>query len=239
MLLAGSAAALAQTEAANGRRMVPMEEVAPSDVDWMSYRDAYRQMIRFEKYGKPKNLIQSHFQVVPRERGIALYGVQLTLAGTATQLNLPLDAVGRAVFPFVKSAYDDNARLALNRAAGLFRMQERISITPRADGVYEAAELRAACEQALDYLRYIGKPNMQDRRCVGVRFSFPRNAPEPPGRVRSADRAPAALTIEDAAPFPDEPAPLFKTTTLLFANWPEKSQVVIQNAPVAIAPLFR
>ena len=29
------------------------------DGDWVSYRDAYRAMVVFEKYGRPKHLIQN------------------------------------------------------------------------------------------------------------------------------------------------------------------------------------
>ena len=36
------------------------------DGEWVSYRDAYRAMVVFEKFGGPKHLIQNHFQVMPR-----------------------------------------------------------------------------------------------------------------------------------------------------------------------------
>lgn len=206
------------------------------DGEWMGYRDAYRQMIRFEKYGKPKHLIQHHFQVTPKEKGSTLEGVRLMLAGPATQLNLPLDGTGRAVFPFLKSAYDDNARLQLNRKPGQYLMQARISIVPRADGTYEVADLRAACEQALDYLRYVGKPSMQERKCAGVRFSFARNAADPTVRLRGAS---TPLPVEEGSAFPDETAMMFKTVTYRFAHSMEKGQIVTQGTPVAIAPEFR
>lgn len=204
------------------------------DGEWMSYRDAYRQMIRFEKYGKPKHLLQHHLQVSPKDKTASLDGVRLTLTGPATQLNLPLDAAGRTVFPFLKSAYDDNARLVLNRKPGQFLLQPRISIAPRADGNYDAADLRAACEQALDYLRHAGKP-MQDRKCAGVRFSFAKNGPEPVVMVRGAS---AALPVEDGSAFPDETGTSFRTVTYRFAE-SGKGMLTTQGTPAAIAPEFR
>ncbi|MDB5755009.1 MAG: hypothetical protein JWR56_1437, partial [Massilia sp.] len=64
------------------------------DGEWVSYRDAYRAMVVFEKYGKPKHLIQNHYQVMPREKGVPAEGLRLTLQGKTMQLNLPLDAAG-------------------------------------------------------------------------------------------------------------------------------------------------
>ncbi|WP_420475470.1 hypothetical protein [Noviherbaspirillum sp. ST9] len=205
------------------------------DVEWLSYRDAYRQMIRFEKFGKPKHLIQNHLQVSPKDKGGALDGVRLALSGPATQLNLPLDAAGRAVFPFLKSAYDDNARLVLNRKAGQFVLQPRVSIVPRADGAYEIAELRSACEQALDYLRYAGKP-VQDRKCAGVRFAFARTGVEPVVKLRGAS---AALPVEDGSAFPDAAAGAFRIVTYRFAEGTDKGTLLTQGIPAAIAPEFR
>jgi hypothetical protein len=213
-------------------------EAAAQDDDWVSYRDAYRQMIRFDKYGKPKHLIQQHYQVAPKDKSMSMDGVRLTLAGPSTRLNMALDGVGRATFPLLKSAYDDNARLVLNRKAGSYTMQPRISIVPRADGVYEAADLQAACEQALNYLRYIGRASMQDRKCIGVRFSYAQGTAESLVRFRSADQVQKEIAMVEGSAFPDDAAPLLRAATYRFSEWPEKGQVVTQSAPVAIAPVF-
>ena len=71
----------------------------PGAGEWLSYRDAYRAMVVFEKYGKPKNLIQQHLQVLPNEKNVSLEGLELSLNGKSTRLSLPLDPTGRAVFP--------------------------------------------------------------------------------------------------------------------------------------------
>lgn len=213
---------------------------ATPNADWMSYRDAYRIMIRFEKYGKPKQLIQSHFRVVPKEEGATLDGVRLTLASPSGSLNLLLDGAGRAVFPFLKSAFDDNARLQLNRSGNRYAMQQAISITPRADGIYEAAELHAACEQALTFLRDIGRPGMRDKKCVGVRFVYPRQAEDPAVSVRGVDPGHAMLPVEDAPAFAGDAGPVFKTVTYRFMPRTDKvqGQVHAQQRPLAITAEF-
>lgn len=216
----------------------PIDDAVMQDGDWVSYRDAYRLMIRFEKYGKPKHLIQQHYQVVPKDRNVSLDGVRLTLISSSTQLNLPLDAAGRAVFPFLKAAYDSNARLMLNRKGNQYALQPRVSIAPRADGVYDIADLHAACEQVLDYLRYVGTPAMQGKQCVGVRFSYARSASDPVVRFRAADQSMKQLAVEEGSAFPGTDAPVFKTVTYRFADFPGKGQLVTQGMPGTISALF-
>jgi hypothetical protein len=238
LLLAGGCIGAASALAAEPPGAA-VQTAAPNG-DWMSYRDAYRAMIRFEKYGKPKQLIQSHFRVVPKEEGVSLDGVRLTLTGPSGSLNLLLDAAGRAVFPFLKSAFDENARLQLNRSGDRYTMQQAVSIIPRADGIYDVADLQAACEQTLAYLRDIGKPGMQGRKCIGVRFAYPRQGDDPQVSLRGGEHKDGPLQIEEAPAFTGDAAPLFKTVTYRFAQRPEKSQGQIhtQQRPVAITAVF-
>ena len=204
--------------------------------EWIGYRDAYRAMVVFEKYGKPKNLLQHHLQVMPREKGASAEGLQLTLSGKTIQLNLPLDATGRAVFPLLKAAYDENAALRLNRKAGLYAFRPRVSLALRADGVYEAPELRAGCEQALQYERDVDA-SLRARKCVGVRFVFGRKG-EPGVRLRRGEAEQQNLPAVEGAAFPGEPDEGFKTVGYRFAEGQDKGQVVTPNPPLAIAPLY-
>jgi len=238
LLLAGGCVVAADVPAAEPAGAA-LQAAAPNG-DWMSYRDAYRTMIRFEKHGKPKQLIQSHFRIVPKEDGVSLDGVRLTLTGPSGSLNLMLDAAGRAVFPFLKSAFDENARLQLNRSGDRYTMQQAVSIIPRADGIYDVADLQTACEQTLAYLRDIGKPGMQGRKCAGVRFAYPRQADDPQVSLRGGEHRDAMLPTEEAPAFAGDAAPLFKTATYRFAQRPEKSQGQIhtQQRPVAITAVF-
>jgi hypothetical protein len=200
------------------------------DGDAVSYRDAYRAMVVFEKYGGPKNLLVSQLQVLPRERGALAEGLQLSLAGRSTQVNLPLDQLGRTVFPLQKAAYDENAALMLNRRGLGFSLRPQVSIALRPDGVYDVAELRAACVQALGFARYVDA-SQRSRQCAGVRFVFPKKA-EGGARLRRPDSPEQALPL--AVGEPDD----FPVVVYRFAAGPERGQVATFNAPLAILPLF-
>jgi hypothetical protein len=204
--------------------------------DWVSYRDAYRAMVVFEKYGGPKNFLQSQLQVAPQERGASVDGLQLTLAGKTNQVNLPLDPLGRTPFPLLKGAYDENVALLLSRKIGSFAVRPRVSIAPQSDGVYEDGELRAACEQALGFARY-GDGSLRTRQCGGVRFVFAKRAPEVGVRVHRPDGSDASLPIAPAVAFPGDADDSFPTVLYRFAG-NERVQVVTAYPPLAIVPLF-
>jgi len=208
---------------------------AQAQEEWVSYRDAYKQMVVFAKYGKPKHFLQIHYQVVPREASATLEGLHLNLTGKNTQLNLPLDATGRAVFPLLKAAYDDNAVLALDRRMSSYRFVPRVSIMSRNDGIYEGADLRAACEQALAYQRFVDSA-YNGRKCSGVRFVFVNRA-DALVQVRYGQRE-APLPLVDGPAFEGDTVGAYRTATYRFADWSAQGQVVSQNAPLAIAPLF-
>lgn len=203
--------------------------------EWVSYRDAYSAMVKFEKYGKAKHLIQNHFQVMARDGQAAPDGLQLSLQGKSTTLHIPLDATGRAVFPWSKAAYDDNAALILNRNGGQYVFRPRVSIIVRPDGVYEAAELRAACEQALAYQRQQDSA-LRGSRCAGVRFVFARGLADPGVKVRRGAAA-AALPAQDGAAFDGDPYQGFKVVNYRFEAG-DKAQVATPNAPLAINPVY-
>lgn len=205
------------------------------DAEWMSYRDGYRAMVVFEKYGNAKHLIQNHLQVAGKDKTAAPDGLQLTLQGKTMQVNLPLDATGRAVFPLQKAAYDENALLVLNRKAGQYRFRPRVSIVVRPDGVYEAAELRAACEQALAYQRTVDS-SLHARKCGGVRFIFAKGMIDPGVRLRKGDAA--ALPPADGPAFHGDLYEGFRVVAYRFGNAQSKDQVVTPNTPLAIDPIY-
>jgi len=205
------------------------------DGEWVSYRDAYKAMVVFAKYGKPKNLLQMHYQLSPRDAATSLDGVTLSLNGKTIQLNLPLDPTGRTSFPLLKAAYDENAVLALNRKANLFSFQPRLSLFVRADGAYEASELRAACDQALQYQRFVNA-SYGSKKCVGVRFVFTKKA-EAQVQIRDGARD-SLLPSVDGPAFEGEAGAGFRTVTYRFGEWPERGQVVSHFPPLALSPLF-
>ncbi len=197
----------------------------------VSYRDAYRAMVVFEKYGGPKNLLVSQLQVLPRERAMLAGGPQLTLMGKSTQVSLPLDPLGRTVFPLLKAAYDENAALTMNRKGAVFALRPQVSIAVRHDGLYDVADLRAACAQALGFARYVDA-SQRARQCAGVRFVFPVKT-EAAARLRRPDSAEQMLPLSDA-----EADEGFLAVTYRFAPAAERGQVATSNAPLAILPLF-
>jgi hypothetical protein len=211
--------------------------VQAQEGDWLSYRDAYRGMVAFEKYGKPKQFLQQHYQVSARDGSPLPADFKLALSGKTMQLNLPLDAVGRTVFPLLKAAYDENAALTVNRKLGAYVFRPRVSIVVRPDGVYEGAELRAACEQALEFQRTVNPAGYRDRHCVGVRFTFAKKQ-DADVRWKAAGRDSAPLPAVPGPAFPDEAGNAYSVVTVRFDAATDKGQVVTQNAPLAVAPVL-
>ncbi|TFW14864.1 hypothetical protein E4L96_18685 [Massilia arenosa] len=206
--------------------------------DWVSYRDAYRAMVVFEKYGKPKQFLQSTYQVIPKDKTAPTEGLKLTLNGKSTQLNLPLDAAGRTVFPLLKAAYDENAELTLNHNVAQYQFRQRISIVTRADGVYEAADLRAACEQALAYERYVHPSIVSGKKCAGVRFVYPRKGIDPTVHVRVGERD-STLPVNEGSAFADnDGGSTFRVVAYRFADWPATGRVVTEDGPLLISAVF-
>jgi hypothetical protein len=204
------------------------------DGDAVSYRDAYRAMVVFEKYGGAKNLLVSQLQVLPKERGGLAEGLQLLLSGKSTQLNLPLDLLGRTVFPLQKAAYDENAILSLSRKGLGFSLRPQVSIAVRPDGEYELADLRAACAQALGFVRYVDA-SQRARQCAGVRFVFARKT-EGGARLRRPDSQDQPLPLASGtAGAPDEGFPV---VIYRFTAGAERGQIATYNAPLAILPIL-
>lgn len=217
--------------------LAPVRAAAPEG-DWVSYRDAYRAMVVFEKYGKPKSLLQHQIQVVPRDKASLGEGVRLVLNGQDSQLNLPLDPTGRTVFPLLKAAYDENAALVLNRKLGPFKLRARVTLVVRPDGIYDLGELRAACEQALEYARYLDA-SYGKRSCTGVRFGFAHGGAVPAPVMRRGQPGDASeLRMGEGPIFADDPDESFRIVNLRFGAQAARAQVATQDAPLAIVPLF-
>jgi hypothetical protein len=198
--------------------------------DWVSYRDAYRAMVVFEKYGGAKNLIQNQLQVAARD---GAGPAQVLLSGKATQLNLPLDPLGRTTLPLLKAAYDENATLVLADKGRQFAVRPRVAVALRADGIYDTAELRAACDQALGFSRYADR-SFGAKQCAGVRFVFAKKGEAPVRLRRGATEA--LLPAVDGVAFQGDVDAGFPTVTYRFSG--ERAQVLTAKAPLAIVPVF-
>jgi hypothetical protein len=257
MLGAGSAdsrAAANVTNATNTADVTNAATAPESQADWISYRDAYRTMLWFEKYGQAKHLIQNRFQVVATSPAAAANAanspVQLTLVGKSLRLNLPLDATGRTVLPLLKAAYDENAALQLNHQRSGFTFRSRVTIAVRADGIYQTADLRAACLQVQAYQNWRDASVLRGKSCVGVRFVFAKDTAAGAIAFRQADQTLAPLSLVDGAAFDDGNAAAdegFRVADWLFSGPAQgqgqvqgqgQGQVLMHSAPLAISALF-
>lgn len=207
----------------------------PRADEWVSYRDAYRAMVQFDKYGGAKNLLQQQLQVQPRDKGVLGEGVQLSLRGRSVQASLALDATGRSALPLLKAAYDENAVLAPNRSLGGFTVRPRLSLALRADGAYDASVLRAACEQALGFARH-ADASARSLHCAGVRVVFAKKGVEASVRLRSGG-AEQVLALVHGPAFAGDIDDDFPVATYRFGAHAD-AQLVTYNAPLAIVPLF-
>jgi hypothetical protein len=215
-----------------------IESQAVTEGEWLSYRDAYRVMLPFEKYGKPKNFIQNYYQLSPKEKTSSLDGLRLSLRSKSMRLNLPLDILGRTTLPLLKLAYDENAELLLNQKVNQFLFRSRISIAVRADGAYETADLREACEQALAYQNYLDASVLRGKKCVGVHFVYAKKNTEVVVEFRQVAAIAKPLAVKMGAAFLGVDSENFTTVTYLFSAWPEKGQIITRNAPIAISAQF-
>ena len=239
LLVTGLAPAQSPVSDGAGKNVLIASQVG-RDGEWLSYREAYRIMLPFEKYGKAKNFLQNYYQLSPKDKSASTetLSLSLTLQSKSVRLNLPLDMTGRTILPLLKLAYDENAELILNQKINQFSFRSRVAIVLRPDGVYEASDLREACDQALSYQNYLDTSVLKGRKCVGVRFVYSKKQSESVVEFRPADRNTKTLTVSDGAAFWGQASENFTTMTYLFSAWPEKGQIITRNAPIAISPQF-
>ena len=175
--------------------------------------------------------MQNHLRLHPRDGGAPMDGLRLTLNSKGARLDLPLDVLGRAIFPFSKAAYDDNAELELNRKPGQFAHGPWVSIVTRADGVYAAADLLAACEQMAAYLRYTGAPG--GKSCAGVQFAYAKGEAAQVRVARSGGGGAVALAAVDGPAFPGDAVAGFRVFVYRFAVFADGVLLVTTCTPSA------
>lgn len=212
---------------------------AARDAEWHSYRHAYKAARFFEPFLKARPLIQAHMQIRPNTPDQPMDGLQVQLTGESVNLTIPVDALGRATLPMLKQAYDEDAVLRLNRRQGHYHFSGRYSIREREDGIYNAADLRAACEQLLSAQRESGyRLRLIGKRCVGVKFVY---APEDPAanvlhRDQSGTETPLALV--PGTPFEGPPMGDYRVAEYRFANWPAQGQLRTAGRLLAIGTIY-
>ena len=209
------------------------------DPEWGSYRRAYGAAAFFERFTRTRPLIQAQMQVRPVAPDTPLSGLQLSIVGEKTRLEIPVDAMGLADVPQVKQAYDEDAVIRLNKPKGLYWFAGRYTIKPRADGVYDAATLREACEQLIDAQRASGyRTRLFFKKCVAVKFVYPRGDAAAAVDFRGADASTKVLLPSELHPFEDDSMGLYNVVVYRFADLPAKGQLVPRTPPLAIGTLY-
>ena len=216
-----------------------VEIVAKRDSEWASYRHAYKAASNFEKMTRNRPLIQAHMQIVPRRADLSLEGLRIQLASETLTLDVPVDAIGRVTLPMLKQAYDDDAVLRLNRQNGNYRFTGRYSIREKEDGVYSAAELRAACEQMISAQREWGsRVRLMGKKCAGAKFVYPLASTAATLTLSDATGKAVVIGAAEAMPFERVPTALYKVVTYRFDAWPAQGEVVAGQRPLFIGTLY-
>ncbi len=209
------------------------------DAEWASYRYAYKAAALFAPLVRSRPLIQAHMQVRPLAKDASLEGLEIRISGARTNLLVPVDAIGRATLPMLKEAYQDDAVLRLNRAKGLYYFSGRYSVRERDDGVYQLADLRAACEQLIDAQRAAGyRIRLYGKRCVGVKFVYPLTETESSVQLQAGADTARTLPLEEGQPFEGRGMGTYKVATYRFASWPAAGQLRALRRPLAIGTVY-
>jgi len=231
-----SAAPTASAPEADAQRV---EVPGALDAEWGPYRRAYGASAFFERFTRTRPLIQAQMQVRPTAPDASLAGLRLSITGATTKLDIPVDAMGLADVPQLKQAYDEDAVIRLNRPKGLYWFAGRYTIRQHADGVYDAALLRDACEQLIDAQRASGyRGRLFFKKCAGVKFVYPRGDVAPAVDFKSADGQLQPLLPVEAHPFEDDSMGLYSVVIYRFADWPRAGQLVVHRPPMAIGTLY-
>ena len=245
-LLAGALLALAGLahagDAASASQPAASQEVQVQgalDAEWSSYRRAYGASAFFERFTRTRPLIQAQMQVRPVAPDASLSGLHLSIVGVKTRLEIAVDTMGLADVPQLKEAYDEDAVIRLDRPKGLYWFAGRYTIRQRADGVYDAATLREACDQLIDAQRASGyRGRLFFKKCVGIKFVYPRGDATAAVDFKGADGSMKTLQPTELHPFEDDSMGLYSVVVYRFADLPAKGQLMPRTPPMAIGTLY-
>ena len=212
---------------------------APQDSEWHSYRRAYKTTMAFARHTATRPLIQVHMQIRPLRPELPMEGLHIELLGETTSVGIAVDAIGRATVPLIKTAYDEDAVLRLNRQKGHYIFSGRYSIRERDDGKYAAADLRAACEQLLSAQRESGyRLRLLGKRCAGIKFVYRLSEEQPRVVHVDASGAERVLPVSHGYPFENATMGTYQVAVYRLADWPAGGTVVAQTRPIAIGTLY-
>lgn len=228
------------TQAPAADAAVPQVNVtAGRDPEWASYRRAYKAAAFFAPFVHDRPFIQAHLQIRPLAPTASLDGLRIHLAGAHTQMDIPVDPLGRVQIPMDKQAYEDDAVLSLNRQKGLYAFSGRYSIREREDGVYPVADLRTACEQLIDAQRDSGYSlRLFRKRCAAAKLIYPLAGTAPDVVLRLADGRESPLQAVADTPFEDGSMGQYQVVKVGFAAVPAGAAVVARTRPLGIGTAY-
>ncbi|WP_374586105.1 hypothetical protein [Pseudoduganella sp.] len=231
LLLAGAARA--------EQEMPVVQVVAPADAEWHSYRHAYKAASFFAPYVAKRPLIQAHLQIRPLAPDTPMDGLRIQLQGETTNMDIAVDALGRATLPMLKQAFDEDAVLRLNRRKGHYQFSGRYSIRTREDGVYPLAMLREACEQLISAQRASGyRLRLLGKECKGIKFIFAPGDSGAAVELRREGSAPQRIAAQPGLPFENRSMGPYQVATVRLADWPAQAQVVPLPGLLGIGTLY-
>ncbi|MFZ6872394.1 hypothetical protein ACO0LF_10040 [Undibacterium sp. Di27W] len=237
------------TMAENDNELQKVEIAALRNAEWGSYRHAYKAFSFFATYTRTRPLIQAHMQLrpLPNARDIPMTGLQLQLVGEKTRLDIAVDALGRASLPLLKTAYDEDAVLRLNRPQGQFYFSGRYSIKEREDSIYDVVELRSACEQLLSAQRESGyRIRLIGKKCAGIKFVYALSDNKSDSKsdtkiaitFKDAAQLVRDLPVSEASPFEDDSMGKYRVAVYKFSDWPALGKIMATSKPLAIGTLY-
>ncbi len=230
------------SNASENQEIQEVEIAALRNAEWGSYRHAYKANTFFATYTGNRPLIQAHMQLrpMPNARNASLDGLKLQLSGEKTRIDIAVDAMGRASLPMLKQAYDEDAVLRLNRPQGQFYFSGRYSIREREDGIYDVAELRAACEQLISAQRESGyRIRLIGKKCAGIKFIYALSDSKIAINFRNgAQELSRDLPVSETTPFEDDSMGRYRVALYKFSDWSTSGKIIATSKPLAIGTLY-
>jgi hypothetical protein len=194
---------------------------AQRDPQWASYSYAYRTLRAVEGFDGPHDMVQIYYWLQPKAADVTRTGLRLRLLGPRTDIELPVDALGRALVPIDEAAARDGAEFLINRSAGSFKFANVIEIKPNDEGVYPVEYLQKACEQARQVYAYTKRWSpvgwrVRGMKCTGVKFQSTQEPANPPDVYFVDASGKEQLLPAASAPY---------QRAIKFADWPAEGRV--------------
>ncbi|MCG2585000.1 hypothetical protein [Massilia sp. TS11] len=200
------------------------------------YRPLYAELQRFQQeQARLYPDLQVRVVTWPRQSGVALDGLVLSLRSHSVARSLPYQLFGGVDLPLDAVAEREDAVVSVNRPAASLGLSLQYAVAIRPDGRYPLARLRAACEQGLQKVKSFSvghRLRLASQHCAGLVMRF--------------QTQPAVVSLHPVA-LP--PRPLAAVTrrlfglpvqevTLRFASLPAAGEVRTGAAPEVIDFIF-